>query len=114
MTTPIAYRSAYTGGFIWDWVDQGLTLRPGLHTKRSVTPPLTTAKWLTPIEKAWAERVPQTYLYGGDFKRFPASNRAVPSDANFCINGVMTPDRQPHPAAWEMKRCARLPSVHTC
>ena len=57
------------GGFIWDWVDQGLTL-PGKG----------------PVARA--------YGYGGDFGD-------VPNDRNFCLNGLVDPDRRPHPALWE-------------
>ncbi|MEO1514491.1 MAG: glycoside hydrolase family 2 TIM barrel-domain containing protein [Bacteroidota bacterium] len=38
------------------------------------------------------------WKFGGDFG--PAE---VPSDNNFCINGLLFPDRQPHPAIWEVK-----------
>jgi beta-galactosidase len=60
------------GGFIWDWVDQGLAIeRDG--------------------QKHW--------LFGGDFG--PAN---TPSDDNFCINGLLFPDRRPHPSFWEVKK----------
>ncbi len=59
------------GGFIWDWVDQGL-----LKTDESG-------------KEYWA--------YGGDFGD-------EPNDANFCINGLIWPDRTPHPAMWEHKK----------
>ena len=55
------------GGFIWDWVDQGL------YDK----------------EKVWT--------YGGDY------GKDTPSDANFLCNGIVNPDRNPHPAFWEVK-----------
>ncbi|XP_020264636.1 uncharacterized protein LOC109840411 isoform X1 [Asparagus officinalis] len=58
------------GGFIWDWVDQGL---------------LKAAK---DGYKYWA--------YGGDFGD-------TPNDLNFCINGLIWPDRTPHPALHEVK-----------
>jgi beta-galactosidase len=58
------------GGFIWDWVDQGL--------KRTFDE---TTDW----------------LYGGDFGD-------TPNDAQFCINGLVFPDRIPHPAVAECKR----------
>ena len=59
------------GGFIWDWVDQGL---------------LKTAPDGTPF---WA--------YGGDFGD-------TINDKNFCINGLIFPDRTPHPAMFECKK----------
>ncbi len=61
------------GGFIWDWVDQGLLARtPGGR-------------------EYWA--------YGGDF-----GPEGTPSSGNFCINGLVAPDRTPHPHAWEVKK----------
>lgn len=60
------------GGFIWDWVDQGL-LKKGADG-----------------EEFWA--------YGGDFE--PAG---VHHDGNFCLNGLVNPDRSPHPALEEVK-----------
>lgn len=61
------------GGFIWDWVDQGL-----IKTSDSGT-------------EYWA--------YGGDFG--PAD---VPSDGNFCLNGLVDPDRTPKPSLEEVKK----------
>lgn len=59
------------GGFIWDWVDQGLVKK-------------------TPTgQEYWA--------YGGDFGDKPNSG-------NFCINGVVWPDRTPKPAMAECKK----------
>ena len=62
------------GGFIWDWVDQGLR-------KSSPTG-----------SDYWA--------YGGDFGD-------EPNDGDFCINGLVWPDRKPHPAMWEFKKFAQ-------
>ncbi|KAK9846491.1 hypothetical protein WJX81_005231 [Elliptochloris bilobata] len=62
------------GGFIWDWVDQGL-----LH-------------WVTDAD---GRRV-EAWAYGGDFGE-PVH------DAQFCINGLVFPDRTPHPACHECK-----------
>jgi len=59
------------GGFIWDWVDQGL--------KRKTEDG----------RKYWA--------YGGDFGD-------EPNDGNFCINGLLWPNREPQPAMWECKK----------
>ncbi len=61
------------GGFIWDWVDQGL------------------AKYTPGGVKYWA--------YGGDF-----GSDTIPSDKNFCINGLVMPDRTLHPGAYEVKK----------
>ncbi|MEM7077859.1 MAG: beta-galactosidase [Pseudomonadota bacterium] len=58
------------GGFIWDWVDQGLQ-----HYDDT-----------TPF-----------YAYGGDFGE-------TPGDRQFCINGLVFPDRTPHPTLYEAKR----------
>ena len=55
------------GGFIWDWVDQGLYDE----------------------ERGWT--------YGGDY------GENAPSDGNFCCNGIVNPDRRPHPAYYEVK-----------
>ncbi|QCX00706.1 beta-galactosidase [Aggregatimonas sangjinii] len=60
------------GGFIWDWMDQGLI------AKKNGSP-------------YWA--------FGGDFG--PSD---TPSDGNFCINGLLWPDRTPKPALEEVKK----------
>ncbi len=62
----------YQGGYIWDFIDQGL---------RSVS-------------KVTGKEI---YAYGGDFGRFPAS------DNNFNCNGIINPDRVPHPHAYEVQ-----------
>lgn len=61
------------GGFIWDWVDQGLKTK----TKKG--------------QEFWA--------YGGDLG---ASH--IKNDGNFCLNGVVNPDRTAHPALEELKK----------
>ena len=61
------------GGFIWDWVDQGI---------------LTKSK---EGESFWA--------YGGDF-----GPEDVPSDGNFCLNGIINPDRTVKPTLLEVKK----------
>lgn len=52
------------GGFIWDWVDQGLS-KDG------------------------------DYAYGGDFNDSP-------NDRQFCLDGLLFPDRTPKPAMYEV------------
>lgn len=59
------------GGYIWDWVDQGM-----LKHDANGRP-------------YWA--------YGGDY------GTNMPSDGNFCCNGIVAPDRTPHPAFSEVK-----------
>jgi len=61
------------GGFIWDWVDQGL-----LKTNENG-------------EKYWT--------YGGDY-----GEEGIPSDGNFCLNGLVWPDRTGHPGLTEVKK----------
>ena len=61
------------GGFIWDWVDQGL-----LTTNQEG-------------KEFWA--------YGGDFGAGDFQN-----DNNFCLNGIVDPDRGAHPALQEVKK----------
>ena len=39
------------------------------------------------------------WTYGGDY-----GPEDVPTDANFCINGLVQPDRTPHPSLWEVKK----------
>lgn len=63
--------SRLQGGFIWDWVDQGLT-----KTDESG-------------QSYWA--------YGGDFGD-------QINDRQFCINGLVWPDRTPHPGLLECKK----------
>jgi beta-galactosidase/beta-glucuronidase len=59
------------GGFIWDWIDQGL-----LKTD---------------------DQGREYWAYGGDFGD-------EINDGNFCLNGLIWPDRTPHPAMYEYKK----------
>jgi beta-galactosidase len=61
------------GGFIWDWVDQGIL------TKNKDG------------EAFWA--------YGGDL-----GGAHLQNDNNFCLNGIVNPDRTAHPALYEAKK----------
>ncbi|MHB0756722.1 beta-galactosidase, LacZ type [Polaribacter sp. M15] len=61
------------GGFIWDWVDQGLLTTNDKN------------------EEFWA--------YGGDL-----GGAHLQNDNNFCLNGIVNPDRTPHPALYETKK----------
>lgn len=58
------------GGFIWDWVDQGML-------------------------EYNADTTDVTWFYGGDY--LGKGGKAMPSDGNFLINGLVSADRTPHP-----------------
>jgi beta-galactosidase len=61
------------GGFIWDWVDQGLAARTG-------------------------DGRPY-FAYGGDY-----GPPGTPTDVNFLFNGLVAPDRTPHPHYYEVRK----------
>lgn len=63
------------GGFIWDWVDQGLNRT--------------------------SDQGEQYWAYGGDFGD-------TPNDRQFCINGLIFPDRSVHPTLYEAKRAQQF------
>ena len=69
------------GGFIWDWVDQGIAFNEKLEMRNE--------KW------AGATRTP--ILYGGDFGDKPNLNA-------FCMNGVVRSDRTLTPKYQEVKK----------
>ncbi|MFU8779901.1 MAG: glycoside hydrolase family 2 TIM barrel-domain containing protein [Kiritimatiellia bacterium] len=92
------------GGFIWDWVDQGII--KSVHG----TLPEAIATWphkqVEAARKACHKPGGQYYwAYGGDFGD-------EPNDANFCINGMVWPDRTPHPAMYEFKKLVQPISLH--
>lgn len=67
------------GGFIWDWVDQGL-VKVDEHGR-----------------EFWG--------YGGDFGD-------EINDLNFSLNGLVFPNRTPHPALWEYKKVIQPVAVN--
>ena len=75
----------FQGGFDWDFVDQGL--------HRKVLKPMT----IKNPEKMTNEQLRQIeYCYGGDYNSYD------PSDNNFNCNGIIGPDRQLNPHAYEV------------
>lgn len=70
----------HIGGYIWDWVDQGLR------------------KYTAREEQYWA--------YGGDFGD-------LPNDGNFCMNGLVQPDRRPNPHLHEVKFVQQFVKLHS-
>ena len=73
------------GGFDWDFVDQGLH-RKALKPMTIKNPEKMSNEELRKIE----------YCYGGDYNSYD------PSDNNFCCNGIIGPDRQLNPHAYEV------------
>ena len=71
----------YQGGYIWDFVDQGLRDKSKI-TGREI------------------------FTYGGDYGRYPASDNNFNcngSDNNFNCNGIIAPDRRLNPHAYEVR-----------
>ena len=80
------------GGYIWDWVDQGLrTPVPASGKIEVIENP--TALPLDP-------KLGTFFAYGGTFG--PKDERK--SDGNFCANGLVNADRTPHPGLAEVKK----------
>jgi len=65
----------FQGGFIWDWVDQGMAAKTASG------------------QPFWA--------YGGDFG---VGRDQYYHDENFCCNGIVDPLRNPHPHGFEVKK----------
>lgn len=68
--------SSIAGAAVWDWVDQGLVKKEDEGENQS-----------SGIE---------FFAYGGDFGD-------QPNDGPFCINGLIAPDRKPHPHYYEVQ-----------
>lgn len=49
-------------------------------------------------QAVWTDKDGGFWAYGGDF------GYQTPSDGNFCCNGLVSPDRTPHPALVEVKK----------
>lgn len=77
----------FQGGFDWDFVDQGLHRTPHFDASR------TTKDYEQLAKEA---NVETEYTYGGDY------NKHDPSDNNFNCNGIIGPDRQYNPHAYEL------------
>lgn len=77
------------GGFIWDWIDQGI-------------------RGELPAGKNGSPQGGAYWKYGGDFGD-------APSDYDFCLNGINFPDQSPKPAMEECRYLfapVRLLNVH--
>jgi beta-galactosidase len=69
------------GGCIWDWVDQSF------------------ANKNSKVDTCW--------FYGGDYGII----NNIPSDTNFCCNGLVSGNRKIHPGLWEVKKVYQNISV---
>lgn len=72
------------GAFVWDWVDQGIR---------------------QPVPKDYqTPKSPKTFLaYGGWWE----DRIGIYNDDNFCQNGLVDADRNPHPGLWAIKHVYR-------
>ncbi|MGI6222491.1 MAG: glycoside hydrolase family 2 TIM barrel-domain containing protein [Prevotella sp.] len=82
----------YQGGYDWDFVDQALHRQPQFNASRSVADYEAIAAKYEPN----TGNIPPEYCYGGDY------NKTDASDNNFNCNGIIGPDRQLNPHAYEV------------
>ncbi len=81
----------YQGGYIWDFVDQALHRRPNAKMLNASLDELNRIS-----NQSYPELNKIDYTYGGDYNRYD------PSDNNFNCNGIIGPDRQLNPHAYEV------------
>ena len=76
------------GGFVWDWMDQGIRLPVPPEFEKNIG--------TGPVEKTF-------FAYGGWFE----DPVGVHNNGNFCMNGLIGADQVPHPGAYAMKYLQR-------
>ena len=81
----------YQGGYIWDYVDQALHRKPNA---KMLTASLDELNRVADLSYPELNKI--DYTYGGDY------NSHDPSDNNFNCNGIIGPDRQLNPHAYEV------------
>jgi beta-galactosidase len=93
-------RPQLQGAFVWDWVDQGIrTTIPAagerqMNPQRRLQPGAEFLGGMRQVDRR------NTYLaYGGDFG--PVT---IPTDGNFCMNGLVSADRGPRPGLITVKK----------
>ena len=79
------------GGYIWDWVDQGL--RTPVPASRKIE------RLDNPRSLPLDPKLGTFLAYGGTF-----GPPDIASDGNFCANGLVNADRTPHPGLAEVKK----------
>jgi len=72
------------GGFVWDWMDQGIRVPVPEEFKHNIGK--------GPVKKTF-------FAYGGYFE----DPVGVRHDNNFCMNGLIDADQVPHPGTYAMK-----------
>ncbi|MCB1120479.1 MAG: DUF4981 domain-containing protein, partial [Verrucomicrobiae bacterium] len=78
----------FVGAFVWDWVDQGLRNHvPGRYRETS--------------------GMETFFMYGGWWEE----SRGIHHDGNFCMNGLVSADRVPHPGLTAIKYYHRFAHV---
>lgn len=80
------------GGYIWDWVDQGI--RTPIPASRKIE------RLENPKSLALDPKLGTFFAYGGTFGGVDERQ----SDGNFCANGLISADRTPHPGLAEVKK----------
>ena len=81
----------YQGGYIWDYVDQALHRKPNA---KMLTASLYELNRVANLPYPELNKI--DYTYGGDYNNYD------PSDNNFNCNGIIGPDRQLNPHAYEV------------
>lgn len=79
------------GGFIWDWIDQGIASDANISKEAQAV----ADERMQQFPSGQGRRY---WKYGGDFGDFPC-------DYDFCLNGLNFPDQTPKPA---MEECRAL------
>ena len=82
----------FQGGYDWDFVDQGLHRKPNFNASRTVAD----YDAIAARYEAGTGNMSPNYTYGGDY------NKTDGSDNNFNCNGLIGPDRQLNPHAYDL------------
>lgn len=85
----------FQGGYNWDFIDQALHRNPDFKAGRS----LSDYEAIAAKYEAGTGNMSPVYTYGGDY------NKTDASDNNFNCNGLIGPDRQLNPHAYDLGYC---------
>lgn len=120
------------GGFVWDWADQAL-LKAGTKGGAELqywayggdfgeTHHDAQASWRWLVPRWWPadtlptsrRPIPWVGPLGAAYPTSPLPPRCPPPHPQFCLNGIVWPDREPHPCAWEFKFLQRPLRITAC